>query len=452
MPRKTLYILITIGIIILIIIFLLPFLLKKNTDGTTSSIGETVSQFLPFGKAPEKSGFGTTPGTTTSNIVETFNETGTTTVEKIPKLRHLTSVPTAGSVIIMRERELIVDRVKRKIKEYFPRYMYRGNGHIEETQTTSLKVDKISNTTIPEVYEASFSNDGNAFVARYLKDGGDDIQTYSAILKSKTASSSNVVATSSLKDVLGIYLDLNMREIAFLPSKTKLIASMYEGGGGKINILNTDGTNKKTILSSPLREWLLNFPLETKAVISTKPSGYTNGVAYILNVTTGALQRIAGDLPGLTVLPSRDLSYLLLGNGGINAGLNVINVKDGSEVGQNLATLPEKCVWAKTNVSIFYCAIPESLPQAVYPDDWYKGKISFNDQIWKIDLKNGSSNLIASPETLVRESIDATNLDISSGDNYLTFINKKDLTLWGLTLDVPISSSTTTSTTTTIRF
>ena len=448
MPRKTFYILITVIIIILIIIFFLPFILKKNTGSSTDGggIGEKISQFLPFGKNPETTGFGTDlENNNTIGNSQTDSEGATGIEEKVPKLRHITLTPTSGSVIITRERDVIVDRIKKTIKEYFPRYMYRGNGHIEETQINSLKVDKISNITIPEVYETVFSNDGNSFIARYLRDGTDDIQTYSAILKSKTTSSSTpTVATSTLKDVLGIYLDLNIREMAISPSKTKLLALMYENGGGKINILNSDGTNKKTVLVSPLREWLIHFGTDARSVISTKPSGYTNGFAYFLDNGTGALTKIGGNLPGLTVLPSRDLTYILLGNGGVSAGLSVINTKSGNEAGQSLATLPEKCVWSKTNIEVFYCAVPKNLPRAVYPDDWYKGKIFFDDEIWKIDLKNGSSNLVVDPQSLVNESIDATNLDISSGDNYLTFINKKDLTLWGLTLDNPAAVSTST--------
>ncbi|VVB79808.1 Uncharacterised protein [uncultured archaeon] len=253
-------------------------------------------------------------------------------------------------------------------------------------------------------------------------------------------------STDSLSQFSGKYLDFNMREIAFSPTK-KILSLVYNpaGDGSKISVSNFDGTKKQVVLSSPLREWLIYFPTETKAVLATKPSGSTDGFAYILDIAKGVLTKVAGNLPGLTVLPSRDLSSVLVGSGGQTVSLSITKIKDGSILG-SLNPLPEKCVWAKKDNTTLYCAVPESIQNSFYPDAWYKGLISFNDQIWKIDTKAGISKSISTPEIDANTSIDAVNLDISPDDNYLTFTNKKDLTLWGLTLETPVATSTATST------
>lgn len=432
MSKKSLIIILSIFILILLLVFLLPWILKQKT-GEDYTFKQAIVEIFPFGK--------TTPSDVVkqggSNVEnnkepeEQNNATENPGAPKIPRLRHLTSVPTAGSVIVEKDREIIVDKIKKKVRDYFIRYIYRGNGHIEETTTRSLDVSKISNTTIPKIYEATFTPNGQAFVARFLGDNVDDIKTYSAILTPKTASTT---ATSSpetkIQNVSGKYLDLNIREIAFSPSKTNILSLFQSGENGSIVISDLNGAKKKTLYSSPLREWLLSYPTETQAVISTKPSGYAYGFAYKLNTATGAISKIIGNVPGLTVLPSRDLSYILIGRGNDSLSLSAFKTKDTQSSLQNINTMPEKCAWSKKDLDIFYCAVPKNIPRGTYPDDWYKGNISFSDDIWKINLKTGFSSLLVSPEE-AGESIDATNLEISSSDNYITFINKKDLTLWG---------------------
>ena len=476
MSRKNFYIIISISIIILIIIFLLPFFLK-NKDGQSMTIPEAVQEFWPFGKPSSSTGFQNQNNT---NNVQNNQETGasSSTVVIIPRLRHLTTTPTSGSVIIERDKVSIENKVKKIQKEYFVRYMDRGTGHIDETKIDSLDVNRISNTSLSQIYETTFSPDGNSFIGRFLAQNLDDIKTFLGVLKdkniavvattsssSKKSSTTPIVATTTteisitasttdnLKQFSGKYLDMNIRELAFSPSKSKTLSLTYNPstGGSAIGISSFDGTGKKIILNSPLREWLLYYPTETKAVLATKPSAITDGFAYILDTVNGTMTKVAGNLPGLTVLPSRDLSNILVGSGGQNINMSVVRVKDKAIIA-TFKTIPDKCVWAKKNNIDLYCAIPELIADSSYPDSWYQGFVSFNDQIWKINTKTGIANSIATPELLVGSSIDSINLDISPDDNYLTFINKKDLTLWGLTIDTAttsISVSTSTKTTTT---
>lgn len=434
MPKKTLAILlIAFIIIIIILIFLLPSILKQKT-GEEYTIGQAIQEIFPFGKTSpsDVNKLGNTPESSNGENPDPSqnNEPGET--PKIPRLRHITTVPTAGATIVEKDRELIIDKTKKKVRDYFVRYIYRGNGHIEETWTRSLDVTKVSNNTIPKIYEATFTPNGQGFVARFLGDNIDDIKTYSAVLLPRNATTT---ATSTpelkLQDVTGKYLDLNIREIAFSPSKNNILSLFTSGENGNIVLSDINGNKKKTLYSGALREWLLSYPTETEAVISTKPSGFAYGFAYKINVSTGALTKIIGNVPGLTILPSRDLSYILVGRGNETLSLSAYKTNDTLSPLQSLNTMPEKCIWSRKDADVFYCAVPKTIPSGVYPDDWYKGNVSFNDDIWKINLKTGFSSFLVSPEKEVGQEIDAVNLGLSSTDNYLTFINKKDLTLWG---------------------
>lgn len=439
MPKKTLaFLLIAFIIIIIILIFLLPWILKQKT-GEDYTFTQAIQEIFPFGKTSpsDVNKLVNTGGDSNGNKNNPSldNELSGGEKSKIPRLRHITTVPTAGATIVEKDREIVLDKIKKKVRDYFVRYIYRGNGHVEETWTRSLDVSKISNNTIPKIYEATFTPNGQGFVARFLGDNIDDIKTYSATLIPRVAtttatSTPTTNPESKLQDVSGKYLDLNIREIAFSPLKNNILSLFTSGDNGNIVFSDINGNKKQTLYSGALREWLLSYSTETEAVIATKPSGFAYGFAYKLNTTTGALTKIIGNVPGLTILPSRNLSYILVGRGNESLSLSAYKTNDVLSAIQSLNTMPEKCVWSKKDLDVFYCAVPKTIPSGVYPDDWYKGNVSFNDDIWKIDLETGFSSLLVSPTKEVGQEIDAVNLNLSSTDNYLTFINKKDLTLW----------------------
>ena len=61
--------------------------------------------------------------------------------------------------------------------------------------------------------------------------------------------------------------------------------------------------------------------------------------------------------------------------------------------------------------------------------------MSFNDQIWKIDLKTNNATLIADPALITNENIDGIKLMVDEDENNLFFINKIDNFLWKLELE-----------------
>jgi hypothetical protein len=93
-----------------------------------------------------------------------------------------------------------------------------------------------------------------------------------------------------------------------------------------------------------------------------------------------------------------------------------------------IGTLPEKC--EIYSVSVSYCFVPNFIPSGAYPDDWYKGQISFNDSLWRIDLNNRVVNKVADISQVAGYSVDGISPVISGDNEDLLFINKKDLSLW----------------------
>lgn len=444
MGRKT--ILISIFIIILAIAGTLYFYFLKTPSTPTPSTTNFFKNILPFG-------IGSSSNTDTKSdsplIIGDTGSDNTNILKTLPRLRHYTTEPTSGNIITEKDKDIILDRVKTTIKETSLRYMDRATGHIFDISTKSETPTKISNTTISKVHEAIFTPGGDNLITRFLDDN-DNIITYAITLTDKKpvvattsvkiASSTNTVAqiadtSTRFKNVTGIYLPRNIKELAMSPSGKKILDLTYGTENGIISVLDS-AFKSRTVLTSPLQEWLLSFPSETRAVITTKPSGITHGYSYIINTDTGTMDKLIGYILGLTILPSRDLTAYLVGESSETLKLSLLNSKDSSLNNLSVKTLPEKCVWANTATDIVYCAVPKNIPSAVYPDDWYKGRLFFNDSLWKINLKTGETNLVSNLSQESGQAIDATTLQISPTDKYLTFINKRDLTLWGIDLSI----------------
>ena len=96
----------------------------------------------------------------------------------------------------------------------------------------------------------------------------------------------------------------------------------------------------------------------------------------------------------------------------------------------NISSLADKCAWSENTKDFVYCAVPKSLPDGVYPDDWYKGTVSTNDQIEKINYLESYLFLLSDLSREAGENIDVENIKVSKDAKYLIFNNKLDQSLW----------------------
>jgi hypothetical protein len=111
--------------------------------------------------------------------------------------------------------------------------------------------------------------------------------------------------------------------------------------------------------------------------------------------------------------------------------MGILNITDKTTIDLDINGLPEKCVWNKTGTA-FYCAIPEFMSGSPYPDIWYQGVASFNDRFVKGDPFSGALTYFVDSST--NTPVDATNLSLDTTEKNLFFTNKKDSTLWALSL------------------
>lgn len=301
--------------------------------------------------------------------------------------------------------------------EFVPtvRYVERQNGHLHKIYLDTLTTEKISNSTIPSIYEAFLNNTGESVIYRYLS-GDKSITTFLATLGSPK----------------GEFLVENITDMSVSPEKTKFFY-LVENTNGVNGIIGTFGAaGREVVFSSPFTEWLSQWTNNQKIYLTSKASYVTKGSVFLLNTTTKTISKIFGNVVGLTTLVNPGGTFVLYSESTSSGPrLQVFNVTNHTIKELDLYGLPEKCIWSKDNINV-YCGVPNNIIGNQYPDIWYQGLVSFDDFFVKINTLTGERTTIAN--SIDETPIDATKLFLDEKEENLFFINKKDLTLWSLNI------------------
>lgn len=428
MSKKKLYLIIGITVIVTIGFFLAAYIISQE-DGGGIVPENPITKFFPFGNPPEN-----VPVTAVNNSANDLKGNvnivngGENTIDqgRLPLLRQLSLTATSGMHPFMRSGKTVVQFVE------------RATGNIYETTFENMKKERISNSLIPGTYETYWGNNEKSIIYRYFNEDNFSITTFirdvstPEKLKGETKND-----TPSAPVVDGSFLPGGVQSV-FVSPDTKSMFYLVKTIGGEAkttgNIFNFTKKTATEVFESPFSEWLpLSFDGKT-AMLQTKPSQGISGFLYSFDVSTGNMQKILGDIQGLTTLPSPDLQKILYSES-TQSGiiLHLYDRKTREVLDISLSTLPEKCVWGKDSMNI-YCAAPDRMPRALYPDDWYQGAITFSDAMWKINAKTGNVGILFLPSSFGKSELDMTNFVLSPNENSLFFINKKDSTLWGYDL------------------
>lgn len=399
MSRKNIIIIIT-----LILLLFIGGLVGGYFYLTTTRVVETEDEVGGVGSLAES-----------GQLLNTENTLQTTSADGIiPRLRQITQTPVAGYDFVDTPSGTVIW------------YVDRATGNVLQTATSTFDITRITNTTIPKVYEAHIGKGGANIILRVLNESTGNIQTFIGSPKAKTSTS-----TDSVKDLVGTFTGDSISFLGLAPAKDRFFGMV--NGLGNIYQMTGRSTNS---FSSPLTRWIPQWASDATIVMTSAPSARTQNLSYLFNVNTKAFTKIIGPKNGLITSASPDALRVIFSenkNNLLETGL--YDVRTGTQTALNNETIPDKCVWSKLNKAVVYCAFPKTVPGGLYPDDWYKGKVFFNDTISSLntttfefdtysDLEAESGNIL----------IDATNLMLSKDENYLLFTNKRDLTLWVLEL------------------
>lgn len=424
---KKSHFIILISIVIAVVVAIVLYFAYSGTPTPTDEIPTT--NFNPFGTTPIRPQ-PTTNSTSTTQVSTTTNTTSKP--YKMPKLRLLSATPVGGmfaSTTRMKSPGITGTTTDATIV----RFVDRGAGHIFQANNLEMNISKISNTTLPKIYESYWNKNLTAVIFRYLKVNTDTVTSfYSEIRPTATSTASSTTPY----EIKGKYLSADIAEMAVSPAGDKIFTWNIENGNGAGYISSFDGKNLVKIIDSPLTQVNIDWPEANTVTFNTKGNSTIGGYSYSANAKTGSISKLLGGILGLSTKLSKDaknLLYSLSADSKIKSG--ILNTTDRSSKALVFNTLADKCVWSNINKNELYCAVPTDIPDASYPEDWYKGKVAFVDQIWLIDAKTGEVHLLANPLDLANKLIDAEQLTLDPKENYLYFINKRDLSLWSLDLN-----------------
>ncbi len=313
------------------------------------------------------------------------------------RLRQVSNVPVAGFGFV---GEAASARL---------RFVERATGHINEAAIQTSTLARVSNITVPRVYEAMISQSGSALL-RTVDDFGliDTI-----ILPAGTSSASSFPAEAT-----SIALSPDRNRIAYLePTQT----------GSRLVVSNPDGSQVAVLRTFALRDWLVDWPVANTVSVTTKASGAHPGVSYLINPANGSITSGLSGINGLTVRAG-NAGRVLFSNTNNGFGL-FADLGAGENIAVSPVTLPEKCIWSSRQSNTVICFSPREELTSQYPDVWYQGLARFTDSVvWVHNLADGlSAVLLAIPESA---NIDAINPTLSPNEDYLAFINRNDGILW----------------------
>jgi hypothetical protein len=404
--------LITISVVLgLLLVSLLGyyFILRTNNVDTDGGVVSGFKSFFPFG--------GNDASPTTNDDTSTTTETVDTDTVNKPldfnmKLRKVSSEPVAGAGTLDVKAGTVI------------RYIEKATGHIFEVELFSPRRDRISNTTIPVVYDAVWGNTNNSLVARYLKEDNQTVDTYSLTIKNTSTSTENVIS--------GISFPGNVVDVSALGTKVFYLLSDSSSSSGYIS--NFDGSKTTKIWGSKIKELTSQFVNVKTVALTTKPSPNVSGFMYFVDTTNGQVRKILGDISGLVGNVSSDASRVLYVSQTDVLKMYILDTKTSVSTRITPETLPEKCVWSKKQAGVVYCAVPKQDLNGSSMINWYLGSTEFNDYIWKYDIINNTASIISDLSTQSGSSIDVIKPVLSENEQYLVFVNKIDNSLWSLDL------------------
>ncbi|MES2314612.1 MAG: hypothetical protein V4524_01595 [Patescibacteria group bacterium] len=405
-----------ITLILLVIVALAAFwyfFINKPTTNQNNGTDSSNSGFNPFGRP------GNTQQGSTDNTDTTPSNNNPVEV-KIPTLRLLSATPIGGYGASTTASTTLVHWVD------------RGRGNVLEAQGDTLTISTLSNTLLPRTYESAWNKNISGFIGSILGDDNDTISTVFATL----IPHATTTTSATPYELRGKGLPEGITTFAASPKKDKVFFFIIKDGRGVGYTAPLGGGSATQIFTTPITEVNVEWPEENTIAITTKGSAAQNGYLYFVNPKTGTWKKIIGPLPGLSARISHDAKYAILsvaGNGNdVLTSIYTIASSTGNDA--VIHTLADKCVWGNFYKNIVYCAVPYQPVPGTYPDDWYKGTLSTIDKIWEVNASTGEVHLISSVFEEAKTSIDAFNLGLDDKDNFLYFMNKRNLSFWSYDL------------------
>ena len=270
-----------------------------------------------------------------------------------------------------------------------------------------------SGTTIPRTTNALFSKDASSVIITSMEANGNNTIV------------GNIVTNASTGGTIeGVSLPQGAREIVFGDATNTVNYILDTDTGSAGYSYNTVKKISLQIFTSPLRD--IRILWGTPLYAYTTPTATQNGHLYKvvdneLVYTTSGGQGLMGVRYADGVLITKTVE---------GKASSVVRTNLGEETTQSFPFIPEKCVTNPTKKEIVICATPRNRGQELFPDDWYKGVISYSDLLWSLNVTSGGATPLSDFKADSGREIDVIKIGTDTEGKNIWFINKNDNTLW----------------------
>lgn len=407
-------------VIILAIGALLYFGRKTGTNGESGGGG--FFGLFPGGETQTPSGV-TVPPPVQNKVEE---PPPTPSAPELPLTQEVAKNLPIGSLLKLTDEAVTSIKPGAEKSALYHKNVPENLGHLFERKADGTnKENRLSNFTVPQiikvVWAAGVGGSSNKAVVFYNLSG--EIRK---LLIDYGVDGESAHKTNFLPD--------SISDVAFSPDGKSMAFINDLNDTRNIFVATADFKNPRKILDNVVRDMEISWPAAGIVALKTKSSYLVTGYLYTVDVKTGALNKIADGL-GLDAVWNSDGSgalYSSVNSGGAMNTLKFYEVKSQAVKNINIRTIAEKCAFLRTTKTIAYCGAPRSTQNAAssfkYPDDWWKGKVAFQDDFVVIDT--------AKEETtpFVTTTLDAVKPTPLLDDSWLFFKNKSSGALWSLKL------------------
>jgi len=384
MNKKIISILVILLILIVLILGVL-ILRKDSVDTNTGFLG----LFSGSGTNLPTSGDQPTTGDSSGGA------TSTTPLLGDNRLFQLTTFPALG--------KLLEDRVV---------YYRRDLGHRYFIDTDGENEERVSNFTIPAVTSVSIADEGRVSVLLSLE--SEVSPSFFSLQHTGTSTAALLLPSPAVA-------------AAVSPDGESVVFLEELESGSRVILSSPSLTDQTVLYNDAFKDFEISWVDASHILLSSRPSAFRPGAGILININ-GTSSSLLDPMPALDINFSKNgTSYLYSTIEEEILTLRVASLLESSSATIPVRTFAEKCAWSTE--TIVYCAtpLPTGDENSVFPDDWLKGNVRFDDVLWKIDIENGTAEHVA----------DMFGFDIVhlfANESFLLFNNKNDSTLWSLQL------------------
>ena len=427
---------------VLIFLGLIYFLFFKSRSGPNNSNSDTNKGLLGF-NFKDLFNFTKNGSTNSNQNSTTTNSNGHQTIPNfspyyVESLIQVWDEPVAGYGLYQKDNHSILQFVDSKTG-----YIYEKD--LSEPTSTPTQ---ITNTTYSNVGRAYFLNNSdsskNRVFLQYFKN--NNLKTITADIPSSSGPLKNV---DNLPDNISyISTSPDSQKLVYVVQKTTTTSDNFQD-------LTSDWykIDKPTEIygdrfyQSLFGYWKLIILNTGQVYAYTTDTYFESTNLYKVNTEASTsettLEYIYGDHKGMSFLINSDS---LVASIATASGQQVYhnNFSGGSLVDSDLTpftfqTLSNKCTQNDSGGSnLIICSVPKQITNYDYglPDAWYQGMTSWDDNLYIINSKYPSGQLLYDfkNDGNVSQAMDSKNLQINQTKDHLIFINKNDGSLWTLNI------------------